>query len=73
MRALILSCLVAFVAPPALAQMSAAEFDAYTRGQTFYYGAGGAPYGGEEYLPGACAGPFSMASVRTGIGMKSAA
>lgn len=30
--------------------MSAAEFDAYTRGKTFYYGAQGAPYGGEEYL-----------------------
>ncbi|MFU8776285.1 MAG: hypothetical protein ACNA7M_01265 [Roseovarius sp.] len=51
MRALILSCLFAFVVAPALAQMSAEEFDAYTRGQTFYYGAGGVPYGGEEYLP----------------------
>jgi hypothetical protein len=30
---------------PALAGMSAAEFDAYTRGKTFHYGA-------EEYLPG---------------------
>lgn len=30
--------------------MSAEEFDAYTRGKTFYYGAEGAPYGGEEYL-----------------------
>lgn len=35
---------------PATAQMSGTEFDAYTRGHTFYYGAGGAPYGGEEYL-----------------------
>lgn len=34
----------------AQAQMTAEEFDRYTRGQTFYYGSGGAPYGGEEYL-----------------------
>ncbi|MGR3323233.1 MAG: hypothetical protein ACU0DK_15030, partial [Pseudooceanicola sp.] len=31
--------------------MSAAEFDAYSRGKTFYYGAGGEAYGVEEYLP----------------------
>ena len=38
---------------PAVAGMSAAEFDAYTRGQTFHYGTAGAePYGAEEYLPG---------------------
>jgi len=30
--------------------MSAAEFDAYTRGKTFYYGRDGSAYGGEEYL-----------------------
>ncbi len=30
--------------------MGAAEFDAYTRGKTFYYGSSGAPYGAEEYL-----------------------
>ncbi|QYX58474.1 hypothetical protein K1T73_02125 [Roseovarius sp. SCSIO 43702] len=30
--------------------MSAEEFDAYTRGKTFYYGSNGAPYGAEEYL-----------------------
>jgi len=30
--------------------MSAAEFDAYTLGKTFYYGSGGQPYGAEEYL-----------------------
>ncbi len=37
---------------PALAaeRMSAKEFDDYTRGKTFYYGADGAPYGAEEYL-----------------------
>lgn len=32
--------------------MSAAEFDAYTKGKTFTYGAAGAPYGAEEYLDG---------------------
>lgn len=50
-RSLALAALM--LAPlPAAAQdpMSAAQFDAYTRGKTFYYGAGGAPYGGEEYL-----------------------
>jgi len=37
----------------ALAEMSAEEFDAYTRGQTFHYAQEGAePYGAEEYLPG---------------------
>ncbi|WP_296762343.1 hypothetical protein [Sediminimonas sp.] len=30
--------------------LSAAEFDAYTRGKTFHYGAGDGPYGAEEYL-----------------------
>jgi hypothetical protein len=33
-------------------RMSASEFDAYTRGKTFYYGSIGKPYGGEEYLDG---------------------
>ena len=33
-------------------RMTAAEFDAYTRGKTFYYGSAGSPYGGEEYLEG---------------------
>ena len=49
----LLPVLFLLVAPlPSAAQdhMSAAEFDAYTRGKTFYYGAQGAPYGGEEYL-----------------------
>lgn len=38
--------------PPAFAQspMGAEEFDAYTRGKTFYFGAGGSAYGAEEYL-----------------------
>jgi len=31
--------------------MSAEEFDAFTRGKTFYYGTGGEAYGAEEYLP----------------------
>ena len=35
---------------PAQAQMSAEEFDDYTRGKTFYYGSDGQPYGAEEYL-----------------------
>ena len=30
--------------------MTAAEFDAYTRDKTFYYGNQGEPYGAEEYL-----------------------
>lgn len=50
MKRLILLAAICAPCHPALAQMSAAEFDAYTRGHTFYYGAGGAPYGGEEYL-----------------------
>jgi len=47
MRALIL---IAALGTPTHAQMSAEDFDAYTRGHTFYYGAGGEAYGGEEYL-----------------------
>lgn len=38
-------------ATPALAQMSAAEFDAYTQGKTLIYGANGGAYGAESYLP----------------------
>ncbi|MEO1138807.1 MAG: hypothetical protein AAFW87_05050 [Pseudomonadota bacterium] len=38
------------VAATAQPLMSASEFDAYTKGKTFYYGAAGAPYGAEEYL-----------------------
>ncbi|MEQ9261014.1 MAG: hypothetical protein RIG84_18155 [Roseovarius sp.] len=46
---------LALTAPPqgALAaseRLSADEFDAYTRGKTFYYGSMGEPYGAEEYL-----------------------
>lgn len=32
--------------------LSAAEFDAYTRGKTLFYGAGGRAYGVERYLEG---------------------
>ncbi|MGK7652448.1 hypothetical protein ACSQ76_08540 [Roseovarius sp. B08] len=46
----VLLLLVTPFATAAQDYMSAAEFDAYTRGKTFYYGAQGAPYGGEEYL-----------------------
>lgn len=40
------------IAFPAAAQdaMTAEQFDAYTRGQTFIYGSRGTPYGAEEYL-----------------------
>lgn len=49
----ILPVLGFLIAMPALADtpMSAAEFDAYTRGKTLYYGTGGERYGVEEYLP----------------------
>lgn len=47
---LVLSLLVTPCAAVTQDQMTAAEFDSYTRGKTFYYGAQGAPYGGEEYL-----------------------
>lgn len=30
--------------------MTGAEFDAYSRGKTFYFAEGGTPYGAEEYL-----------------------
>ncbi len=50
----LISFVLAFVlAGPSLAGMGADEFDTYTRGHTFYYGAEGEePYGAEEYLPG---------------------
>ncbi|GHF61497.1 hypothetical protein [Seohaeicola zhoushanensis] len=46
--------LLALTASPALAQstLSAEAFDAYTRGKTLYYGAGGEAYGVERYLEG---------------------
>jgi hypothetical protein len=53
MKSSILIASLLLTAAPALAangEMSAAEFEAYTRGKTFYYGSGGAAYGAEEYL-----------------------
>ena len=53
MKQLALTCGLVLAAQslPAQETMSAEAFDAYTRGQTFYYGARGAPsYGAEEYL-----------------------
>ncbi|WP_299352111.1 hypothetical protein [uncultured Shimia sp.] len=51
MKALIF--LIGLLALPAIAEspMTAAEFDAYTRGKTLYYGTQGERYGVEEYLP----------------------
>lgn len=50
MRYLLLTLLLA---TPALAEtpLTADQFDAMTRGKTFYYAENGADYGGEEYLP----------------------
>lgn len=48
--ALILWALTALPAS-AQSQMSAEEFDTYTRGKTLYYGNGTDPYGAEIYLP----------------------
>ncbi len=46
----VLLCTLAGSVTAAETRLSAAEFDAYTRGKTFYYGSMGRPYGGEEYL-----------------------
>ena len=48
---LVLICLITCCAIPLLAQtnMSAAEFDAYTKGKTLFYGQAGAAYGAEIY------------------------
>ena len=52
MRALFLAFCI--FAAPALAddRLTAEQFDAYTRGQTFVYGSMGTPYGAEEYRDG---------------------
>lgn len=54
MRILILIFNLTLIASalPAIAgqTMTAAEFDSYTRGKTFYYGSDGQSYGAEEYL-----------------------
>lgn len=40
------------VAASSESPMSAAAFDAYSRGKTLYYGIGGTNYGAEQYLAG---------------------
>lgn len=50
MKQLALAVLLCAAPLQAQSLMSAEEFDAYTRGKTFYYGSLGAPYGAEEYL-----------------------
>ncbi len=47
-----LALILSLIAAPSLAQeyMTADEFDAYTKGRTFSYGADGMPYGIEQYL-----------------------
>jgi len=53
MKHIALALVFLLVPLPALAQdsLDAGEFDAYTRGKTFYYGTESEPYGAEEYLP----------------------
>lgn len=52
-RIFALAALVALAAPArADTPMTGAEFEAYVTGRTLMYGTGGAPYGGEDYLPG---------------------
>lgn len=51
MRHLICAFLMLTALPAAAQSMSAAEFDAYTRGKTLYYGNNGQAYGAEIYLP----------------------
>ncbi|HEY9040448.1 MAG TPA: hypothetical protein VIN05_16085 [Roseovarius sp.] len=52
MRALLI--IFCMIAAPTLAEdrLTAEQFDAYTRGQTFIYGSMGQPYGAEEYMDG---------------------
>ncbi|HSG55887.1 MAG TPA: hypothetical protein VLA45_10550 [Paracoccaceae bacterium] len=51
MRPLALILALCSAAPlAAQSTMSGAEFDAYSRGKTFYYGSQGQPYGAEDYL-----------------------
>ena len=49
--AILAACLLTL---PVQAQspMTAEEFDAYSRGKTFYFGTGGEPYGVEQYFGG---------------------
>lgn len=50
-RAIVISLLAALPAIADEPPMTAAEFDAYTRGKILYYGIDGERYGVEEYLP----------------------
>ncbi len=47
-----LALIASLIAAPVWAQdqMSAQDFDAYSKGKTFYYGSQGKPYGVEEYF-----------------------
>ena len=49
--AILILCALCALPTSVLAQMTAAEFDAYTQGKTLYYGNGAEPYGAEIYLP----------------------
>ena len=52
MKRLLLLCLLFATPLAAQSPMSAAEFDAYATGRTFYYGKLGSPYGVEQYFEG---------------------
>ena len=55
MKHLFALALIVFLAPLAAAAeetLNGAEFDALTRGKTFYFGRGGRDYGAEQYLDG---------------------
>ncbi|OWU85376.1 hypothetical protein ATO6_09300 [Oceanicola sp. 22II-s10i] len=49
-RTLLLTALLPLSAIAAESPMTAEEFDSYSQGKTFYYGAEGRAYGVEEYL-----------------------
>lgn len=50
MKQFAFTILVAAGAANAQTPMTAEQFDAYTRGKTFYYAENGQDYGGEQYL-----------------------
>ena len=76
-RLSLILCLM--LTPPAWAQdtLSAAEFDAFTKGKTLFYGTLGAPYGAEVYhdnrrvqwsfLDGECIRANGMKTVETSV------
>ncbi|KZY31481.1 hypothetical protein A3731_23505 [Roseovarius sp. HI0049] len=50
-KTLLTLCLLTLPFPATAADvMDAEDFEAYTKGKTFYYGSRGEPYGAEEYL-----------------------